>query len=105
MLLGDPAIDVLNHAWGYWFVFQSLLSGSLPLETPLIGAPAGGTIYYIDTPGAVIALPFTAVFGPAVGYNIVLLGRLAVTGLASQLLLEEWLEERNWWGWIAGWQP
>ena len=103
MLLGDPAIDVWNHAWGYWFVFQSLLSGSLPLETPLIGAPAGGTIYYIDTPGAVIALPFTAVFGPAVGYNIVLLGRLAVTGLASQLLLEEWLEERNWWGWIAGW--
>lgn len=102
-LLGDPAIDVWNHAWGYWFVFQSLLSGTVPLETALIGAPAGGTLYYIDTPGAVIALPFTAIFGPAVGYNVVLLGRLAIAGFASQLLLEEWLEETNWWGWIAGW--
>lgn len=102
-LLGDPAIDVWNHAWGYWFVFQSLLSGILPLETPLIGAPAGGTIYYIDTPGAVIALPFTAIFGPAVGYNLVLLGRLAIAGLATQSLLEEWIEKNTVWGWLAGW--
>lgn len=102
-LLGDPAIDVWNHAWGYWFVFQSLMSGSLPLETTLIGAPAGGSIYYIDTPGAVIALPFTAIFGPAIGYNFVLLGRLAIAGLATQGLVEEWLESKSIWGWIAGW--
>ena len=102
-LLGDPAIDVWNHAWGYWFVFQSILSGSLPLETTLIGAPAGGTIYYIDTPGAVIALPLTTLFGPAVAYNIVLLCRLAIAGLATQGLIEEWLGSKSIWSWIGGW--
>lgn len=102
-LLGDPAIDVWNHAWGYWFVFQSILSGSLPLDTTLIGAPAGGTIYYIDTPGAVIALPLTAIFGPAIGYNVVLLCRLAIAGLATQGLIEEWLDSKSVWGWVGGW--
>ena len=102
-LLGDPAIDVWNHAWGYWFVFQSIISGNLPLETTLIGAPAGGTIYYIDTPGAMVALPITGIFGPAVGYNSVLIGRLAIAGLATQGLIEEWLESKSPWGWIAGW--
>ena len=40
-LLGDPQIDVWNHAWGYWFVFQALSEGTLPFETSLIGAPGG----------------------------------------------------------------
>ena len=82
-------------------MFQSIISGNLPLETTLIGAPGGGTIYYIDTPGAMIALPITAIFGPAVGYNTVLLGRLAIAGLATQGLVEEWLESKSPWGWVA----
>ena len=102
-LIGDPAIDVWNHAWGYWFVFQSILSGQLPLETTLIGAPAGGVLYFIDTPGAIIALPITALFGPAVGYNLVLLGRLAITGIATQGLTNDLLGEKSIWGWVAGW--
>ena len=89
-LVGSPDIDVWNHAWGYWFVYQSLLQGIIPIETTLIGAPSGGTLYYIDTPGAVAGLIPTALFGPAVGYNIVLIVRLALTGLAAQLLTEEW---------------
>ena len=31
-LIGSPEIDVWNHAWGYWFVYQSLSEGILPLE-------------------------------------------------------------------------
>mgnify|MGYP001192482318 CR=1 FL=1 len=58
-LIGSNEIDVWNHAWGYWFVLQSVLNGQLPLETQLIGAPAGGVLYYIDTPGAVAGLFFS----------------------------------------------
>ena len=87
-LLGDPKIDVWNHAWGYWFVFQSIAQGTIPLETNLIGAPGGGSLYFIDMPGAIASLPLTAIFGASVAYNVVLLLRIAVSGLASQLLGE-----------------
>ena len=100
-LFGDPQIDVWNHAWGYWFVFQSLAAFKLPFETSLIGAPGGGTIYYIDTPGALAALPITAIFGPAVGYNVLLLCRLTLSALGTQLLTEE-LSEKGLHTWIAG---
>ena len=100
-LLGDPQIDVWNHAWGYWFVFQSLAEFKLPFETDLIGAPGGGTIYYIDTPGALAALPITAILGPTIGYNLLLLFRLALSAFATQLLTEE-LSEKGWHTWVAG---
>ena len=35
-LIGDPAIDVWNHAWGYWYVFQHLAQFQLPLQTDLL---------------------------------------------------------------------
>lgn len=100
-LLGDPQIDVWNHAWGYWFVFQSLMEGVLPFETELIGAPGGGALYYIDTPGAIAGLPFTALFGAAFSYNVILLFRFALSALATQLLTEE-LSEKGWHSWVAG---
>ncbi len=102
VLLGDPAIDVWNHAWGYWFVADSLASGRLPFETPLVGGPEGGVLYFIDTPGALAMLPLTWVFGPAVAYNFALLGRIALAGLAGQLLAEELVGERGVHGWVAG---
>ena len=34
-----------------------------PLETILVGAPKGGSLYFIDTPGAMVALP-SRIFGP-----------------------------------------
>jgi hypothetical protein len=102
VLLGDPAIDVWNHAWGYWFVADSLAQGRLPFETPLVGGPDGGVLYFIDTPGALAMLPVTWLFGPATAYNLALISRIALAGLAAQLLAEELLGERGAHGWVAG---
>ena len=85
-LLGSEAVDVWNHAWGYWYVFEALSSGRLPLSTQLVGAPHGGSLYFIDTLGALWALPITALLGPAVAYNVVMLSRVALAGLCGQLL-------------------
>ena len=69
LLLGDPGIDVWNHAWGYWFVAQALAEGTLPYHTDLVGGPAGGVLYFIDTPGALVGLPLTWLGGPALGIS------------------------------------
>ena len=100
-LIGDPSIDVWNHAWGYWYVFQHFLAGNLPLQTELIGSPGGGSLYFIDTPGAIISLPIQWVFGTAFAYNVTLLMRVALAGYGAQWLAKELTGEGHH-TWIAG---
>lgn len=88
-LLGDPRIDVWNHAWGYWFVAEQLSRGELPYHTTLVGGPDGGVLYFIDTPGALAALPVTLLLGPAAAYNLTLLMRVALSGFAARRLAAE----------------
>jgi hypothetical protein len=101
LLIGDPQIDVWNHAWGYWYVYQSLMEGNFPLDTTLVGAPRGGSLYFIDTPGAFFALPITHFFGAAVAYNWILIIRIALSGLGAQLLAQS-LSRRGIHTWLAG---
>lgn len=99
-LLGDPAVDVWNHAWGYWYVAEALARGDFPLHTLLVGAPEGGTLWYIDGVGAFVMTPVTWLFGPAVAFNLVLVGRLALTGFATQGLARQLGSPGG--GWLAG---
>ena len=99
-LLGAPDVDVWNHAWGFWFVSQALFDGSLPFRTPLVGGPAGGTLYFIDTPAAVLWAPVTAALGPAVAYNAALVLRVALAGWSGQLLAEALGAGKR--AWLAG---
>ena len=101
VLLGDPKIDVWNHAWGYWYVYQHFLEGTFPLDTTLVGAPSGGSLYFIDTPGAFFALPITHFFGPAIAYNSILIIRIALSALGAQLLTQS-LSRHGIHTWIAG---
>ncbi|MBM73967.1 MAG: hypothetical protein CMK59_01095 [Proteobacteria bacterium] len=101
LLIGSEEIDVWNHAWGYWYVADALSKGYFPLKTLLVGAPEGGTLYYIDSLGAFVASPITLLFGPAVAYNLTLLTRIALSALAAQYLCEE-LSKPGIHSWIAG---
>ena len=101
-LIGDPRIDVWNHAWGYDWVARHLAAGTLPFSTPYLGAPAGGTLWFIDTPGALVALPLTLMAGPALGYNAVLVGRIAWAGFGAQQLARHLWGREGGAGWFAG---
>ncbi len=91
VLIGNPDVDVWNHAWGYGWVARALGEGTFPYYTSLLGAPAGGKLYVADLLGALLAAPLTALVGPGPTFNLVLIGRIATAGLAAQLLAEELL--------------
>ena len=100
-LLGNPDIDVWNHVWGYWWFAHALSAGQLPWHTHLLGAPGGGTLYFVDPLGAIAALPLTMVGGPALAYNVVLVARVALAGVAAHVACEELFGEGPH-AWVAG---
>jgi hypothetical protein len=101
LLIGNPDIDVWNHAWGYWYVAQAFVEGGMPLETELVGAPNGGLLYYIDMMGATLAFPITYFWGPAVAYNCTLLIRISLAGLGAQYFCKE-ISRDGIHTWVAG---
>ena len=86
-LVGHPGNDSWNHAWGFWWVaFEVFEQGQWPDWTQLQAYPRGGALFFIDTFNALIALPFTALFGPALGYNALVLGGMWVSCLGAWAL-------------------
>ena len=85
-LIGNPDVDVWNHIWGYWFVADALAQGHLPWHTDLLGAPQGGTLFFVDLPGALLTVPITLLFGAGVSWNLMMLVRVAAAGMFSHLL-------------------
>lgn len=94
--LGHPGNDVWNHVWGFWFVFESLAAGELPLRTELLAWPRGGSLWFIDTFNAVITAPVQAVAGPVAAYNVAIVGNLALCGVGAYAL--GWRVSRSWAG-------
>lgn len=70
---GAPTSDTYDHLWGYWWFFEELASGRLPVRTEVSHWPSGGLLWFVDPLGATISLPFQALLGPAAGYTIALL--------------------------------
>lgn len=88
-LIGNPDIDVWNHAWGYFYWFEHLSQGIMPWNTELVFGPEGGVLYFVDPLGALASLPFTALFGVGFAYNLVQISRFFFAGLVSHLLCRE----------------
>lgn len=85
-LVGHPDVDIWNHIWGYWFVADALGSGRLPWHTNLLGAPQGGTLYFVDLPGALATTPLTVLFGAGLSWNLTAIARVAAAGFFAHLL-------------------
>ena len=69
LALGHAGNDVGNHVWGYAWVAAKVQAGQLPDHTALLSWPEGGSLWFIDTFGALVTLPINALWGPVAAYN------------------------------------
>lgn len=97
--LGHPANDVWNHVWGYWWVWDALSQGQMPLHTDKLGWPEGGQLWFIDIFAVVLTAPVQALWGPVAAYNANLLLQLWVCGLGAYVLGHT--VSRSWAGGLA----
>jgi hypothetical protein len=88
-LVGDPRVDVWNHAWGPWWFFQSLSQGQLPLHTELLAAPVGGRLWFVDPIGALAGAPFVPLLGVAATWNLLIIGMVMLASIAGRRLARE----------------
>ena len=86
VLLGSPNVDVWNHAWGPWWWWHSISSGTLPWQTALLRAPDGGTLWFIDPVLAGLGAPLVPLLGTAGAFNAVLLAEVVFMSWAGRRL-------------------
>ncbi len=85
-MVGDPRVDVWNHAWGPWWFWDCLVHGRLPLTTHLLNAPEGGRLWFIDPVGAAAGMWLVPLFGVAFAWNAVLVALVAAASVAGRQL-------------------
>lgn len=96
-LLGHPGNDTWNHAWGYWWVGEGLLrEGRIPLSTPLLNHPYGGSLFFIDTFNAAASAPLAAAAGLPVAYNVTVILGLGLNAFGAWMLARHALRDDAW---------
>lgn len=97
-VVGGPRTDAYNSLWSYWFVAQGIQGGEFPIQTTLLNFPEGGRLLVADPLNALLASPFTLVWGAPKAYALMVLLHLTFAGLFADILGRR-LGGR---GWIAG---
>ncbi len=103
-LPGAERSDLWNSLWSFWYLQHSVLEGSTPFATELLGFPAGGSLAVADPLNAVLGLALVPAVGLVAAYNLIVLGHLVFAGWAAHRLAEEITEgdEPGWSAWVAG---
>jgi hypothetical protein len=95
--LGTEYVDHYGTQWFYWFVEYHLRHGTNPAHTNLFFFPWGKDIYKhtgANVLDAYVAIPFRAIFGNVLGYNLFCLFFQAVSGWAFYLLARHFTADR-----------
>jgi len=86
-VVGALDTDVWPHVWGFWWVGESLAGGGgLPLQTHLLKHPEGGSLFFPDLAGALLAVPLRPWMGVEAAYDAVAILKLFLAGLGGYLL-------------------
>ncbi len=99
--LGHENNDVWNHIWGFAYVASRLAEGQLPTHTDLLFWPEGGSLWFIDTFGALLTLPVQWVAGPVAAMNTACWFNFTLAGAATYALAWRVTETQPG-AWLAG---
>ena len=84
-LLGYEYVDHYGTQWFYWYTERQVRAGAPLGHTDLFFYPWGKDVYLhtgSNVLDAMAAVPFRAMFGPTLGYNVFVLAGLLASGLA-----------------------
>jgi hypothetical protein len=113
LVVGDavPAsagTDVWNSLWSLSHWANSVAAGEAPWLTSALNFPMGGTLLVTDPVGATLVMPVVLMFGPAVGYTLLVWLQLTFAGLVAHMFASEFLRWRRgsggpgWGPWVSG---
>ncbi len=83
---GDPFGDFWKHAWGHWWVRDSLVQGALPLFCRLVNAPSGGYLFVADPFNCLVVGLLLGAMPLVTAYNLSILVNLWVGCMAAWAL-------------------
>jgi len=93
-IIGDYKSDVWAHLWGFWRTEQSLVKyHEFPFELHYLNYPHGGTLYHIDSLNSLFMIPLKKLFGPVLGFNILVWLQMAFGGFAMYLLAQNMIRK------------
>ena len=84
--VGDPQGDFWKHAWGHWWVRDSLEEGALPLFCRLLNAPSGGYLYIADPFNGLVVGLLLERLSLVEAYNLLVVANLWAGSMAAWLL-------------------
>lgn len=85
-IIGDSESDVWAHLWGFWRTEKSLIENhEFPYELHNLNFPHGGKLYHIDSLNSIFMIPLKKLFGPMLGFNILVWLQIAFGGLGMYL--------------------
>ncbi|MFT5583252.1 MAG: hypothetical protein ACI9VR_000830 [Cognaticolwellia sp.] len=100
-MLGHPGNDTWNHAWGFWWVADSLGQGQLPLHTDLLDHPQGGALFFIDSFNALWTWPIQVLAGVPAALNLAVIFAFFCNGIGAWALGRRVLDD-EWLAWVPG---
>lgn len=100
-MLGHPGNDTWNHAWGFWWVADSLSQGQVPLHTDLLDHPKGGALFFIDSFNAVWTWPIQVLAGVPAALNLAVIFAFFCNGMGAWVLGRRVLDD-EWLAWVPG---
>lgn len=99
--LGDLKSDMWKHIWGFWWIKNSLFTDfCFPLQTDLLNFPRGGSIFFIDSLGALLSIPLQLLWGLIPAYNLMVILNLTLAGFFAYELC--FYLSKNRWAAVTG---